>query len=371
MATDYYELLGVERSATEDELKRSYRRLARELHPDANGGDPESEARFKEITVAYETLRDPERRRRYDLFGADGARSAGPGGADGFAGGLGDLFDAFFGGSPFGGARQGGQRRGDDIELVLELSFEEAVFGAEKTVSLREQVVCSTCTGSGAQPGTSSERCTDCAGSGQVRRMRQSILGQVVTTSPCPRCQGLGEIVSSPCRDCRGEGRRLEERSVRVDVPAGVDEGTTLRIPGAGGAPRRGGASGDCYVHLRVARHERFERSGSDLVTELHIAFTQAALGAEIELETLDGTETIEVPAGTQSGRVVRLRQRGAPHVRGRGRGDLHVRLVVDTPSALDKEQEQLLRQLATLRGEEVAHGGEGGLFSRIRSTFG
>jgi molecular chaperone DnaJ len=370
--TDYYELLGVSRNATDEELRRAYRRLARNLHPDANGGDPESEARFKEVTLAYETLRDPERRRRYDLFGPEAVRGTGAGGGPGdiFTGGLGDLFGAFFGGSPFGGSPSAGTRRGEDIELVLELSFEEAVFGAQRELRLRGAVACTTCEGSGAQPGTLPSTCPECGGAGQVRRVRQSILGQVVTTTPCARCQGMGQVVTSPCRDCRGEGRRIDEHPVRVDVPAGVDDGTTLRIPGAGNAPQRGGVPGDCYVHLKVEPDERYGRAGTDLTTDLHVAFTQAALGATLELETLDGPESIQITPGTQSGKIIRLRGKGVPQLRGRGRGDLHVRVLVDTPTSLPKEQEALLRQLAAMRHEEVAHG-EGGLFSRIRSSLG
>jgi molecular chaperone DnaJ len=366
MTASYYELLGVSPSADAEEIKRAYRRLARELHPDANGGDVESEARFKEVTLAYETLRDPERRRRYDLFGADGnGRASGPG--DLFGGGLGDIFESFFGGSPFGAPRRSGPRRGDDLELVLETSFEEAVFGATREVAVRGLFACAACAGSGAAPGTSPTTCSECRGQGQVQRIRQSILGQVVTTGVCSLCRGLGEIVLSPCTTCRGEGRVHEEHRVAVEVPAGVDDGTTLRVVGAGSAALRGGVQGDLYVHLRVARHPRFERSGADLVSELHVALTQAALGAELDFETLDGTERITVPAGTQTGRVVRLKGRGVPHVRGRGRGDLHVRLVVDTPVALTREQESFLRGLAAARGETVNE--ESGLFGRLRSS--
>jgi molecular chaperone DnaJ len=372
--SDYYELLGVARSATEDEIKRAYRQLARTLHPDANGGDPVSEARFKEVTVAYETLRDPERRRRYDTFGPEGMRGNGAQGGDVFGAGLGDLFDAFFGGGGAagfgGGGRPAGPRRGDDVELVLELRFEEAVFGVERSVNWRGPVACATCAGSGARPGTTPTSCPDCHGAGQVRRVRQSILGQVVTSAPCPKCHGYGEIVTSPCPDCRGEGRRQDDRSVTVEVPPGVDEGTTLRITGSGSPAPRGGVPGDLYVHLRVARHDRFVRSGTDLATQLHVAFTQAALGADVEIATLDGLESVSIAPGTQSGKVVRLRGQGVPHVRGRGRGDLQVEIVVDTPTSLDKEQDRLLRELARMRGEAVASG-EGGLFSRIRSSLG
>jgi len=366
MATDYYELLGVSKNATDDEIKRAYRQLARKLHPDVNGGSAEDEAKFKEVSVAYETLSDPERRRRYDMFGADGPRQGGP--TEGFGGGFGDLFDAFFGGGGFGGGtHQSGPRRGDDVEVVLEITFEEAVFGVERSVTYRGLVGCSTCGATGAAPGTTPMRCRDCDGQGQVRRVRQSILGQVVTTSPCATCRGIGEIIEKPCPDCRGEGRRTEERNVTVEVPAGVDAGTTLRITGSGAAPARGGISGDLYVHLRVLASDRYERDGADLLMTLHVAFTQATLGAEMIIDTLDGEEKIEIAPGTQTGKTVRLRGKGVPHLRARGRGDLHIRIEVDTPVNLNKEQEQLLRDLALMRGEPVH---ESGLFTRIKSTF-
>ena len=370
MATDYYELLGVTRNASEDELRRAYRALARELHPDANGGDAAAEARFKEVSVAYETLRDPERRRRYDMFGPDGARQGGGptqgGMGDMFGGGFSDIFESFFG-NPFGQQRQSGPRRGDDVEVVAELEFEQAVFGVERAVEFRGLSLCDTCDGSGAAEGTKPITCLECAGTGQVRRVRQSILGQVVQAMPCQRCRGIGEVVESPCPSCRGEGRLVTERTVTVEVPAGVDDGTTLRITGQGAPAVRGGIPGDLYVHLKVKPHDRFERSGVDLLTTVHLSVSQAALGTDVEIETLDAEEHLTVPPGTQTGREVRLRSHGVPHVRGRGRGDLHVRFVVDTPTNLTKEQEDMLREFALSRGEEVAR--HGGLFSRIRSS--
>ncbi len=371
MAADLYDVLGVDRSATAEDIKRAYRRLARELHPDANGGDPEAERRFKEVTAAYEVLRDPERRRQYDLFGHT-ARGAGPAGGDPFADSVTDLFDAFFGGaSPFGGGRRGasGPPRGADLETILDLEFEEAVFGASREVEVRLPVPCSTCQGSGARPGTHPERCRECGGTGSVRRVRQSILGQMVTAGPCHRCGGLGEDIPHPCPDCRGEGRRTEERTYTVDVPAGVDHGTTLRLTGRGAAGARGGPAGDLYVHLRVRPHERFVRDGADLVAELHLTMAQAALGAHLVFPTLDADEDLVVPRGTQTGRVFRLRGRGVPRVDGRGRGDLLVRVVVDTPEDLTAEQEDLLRRFAAARGEDVAPEEEGFL-GRIRSAF-
>lgn len=374
VATDYYELLRVHRDATEDEIKRAYRALARELHPDATGGDPETEARFKEVTLAYETLRDPERRRRYDMFGPEGVRGSGAGGGGGdpfgFTGNLGDIFDAFFGGGGgFGAASRPSARRGVDAEIVVELTLEEAAFGIAKDVAVTGPVVCATCTGTGARPGTSPSTCSECRGTGQLQRVRQSLLGQMVTASPCNRCQGTGETVNSPCPDCRGQGRRNETRSLSVNVPAGVDDGTTLRVAGGGGAALRGGPAGDLYVHLRVANDPRFDRSGNDLVATVHVSAAQAALGTTLQVETLDGSSDIEVPAGTQSGKIVRLGGLGVPRLRSRGRGDLLVHIVVDTPTKLSKEEEELLRQFAELRGELVAPA-DHGLLSRLRSRI-
>jgi molecular chaperone DnaJ len=369
---DLYDVLGVSQNATEDEIKRAYRQLARQLHPDANPG-ADTEDRFKEVTRAYEVLRDPERRRRYDMFGDDGGAGAAAGGqtfTDGF--GIGDIFESFFGANPFGGGGArgpSGPPPGPDLETVLDLTFEEAVFGVEKEISARTPVMCATCNGSGARPGTTPVRCDTCGGAGHVQRVRQSILGQMVTSAPCGACGGLGEQIESPCPDCRGEGRRTEERSYTVSVMAGVDDGTTLRLRGRGGAGPRGGPSGDMYVHLRVRSHPRFERQGYDLVEVLPIPFTQATLGAHLPYDTLDGHEDLVVPAGTQTGKVFRLRGRGIPHVGGRGRGDLLVQVVITTPTDLGPEQEELVRRIAELRGDDVAPP-ETGFLSKIRSAF-
>ncbi len=379
---DFYELLGVGRSATEDEIKRAYRKLARELHPDANPGNAEAEERFKLVTLAYETLRDPERRRRYDMFGPEGLRGSGAGGGAGGAGGfedlfgagLGDLFNSFFGGgaSGFGQGRgrgQAGAPRGADMEVTVEIDFRSAVFGTSKEIRVRVPVPCSTCDATGAKPGTSATTCSVCAGAGEIRQVRQSILGQMVTARPCPRCNGMGQEIQTPCPDCRGEGRRSEEKAYTVDIPAGVDDGNTLQLGGRGAAGPRGGRSGDLFVHLRVKADDRFLRQGNDLVHVLHVPMAQAALGAHLRYETLDGTEDLVIPRGTQPGKVFRLRGRGVPDVNGRGRGDLLVQVVVDTPTELTKEQEDLLRLFAGARGEDVAPA-ESGFFAKVRSAF-
>ena len=384
METDFYKLLGVSRTAGDDEIKSAYRKLARDLHPDRNPDDKEAEEKFKQVTLAYEVLRDPERRRRYDTFGVDGLRAGGAGGAgDPFAGAnlgnLGDLFEAFFGGgggSVFGGGgfgaggrRRTGPQRGADAEVHVTLAFEEAVFGVDKEVTVRTAVACDGCAGSGAAPGTSATTCAQCAGSGEVRTVRQSLLGQMVTSRPCPRCGGTGESIATPCSSCRGEGRVLDDRTLKVTIPPGVDSGITLRLSDRGMAGPRGGPPGDLYVHLEVRPDRRFERKGNDLLTELHVSVSQAALGAHLPLETLDGETEVTVPAGTQTGRIVRLRNLGVPDVHGRGRGDLLVRIVVDTPTGLSPGEEQLLRDLAAARGE-VVDPPDTGLLSKIRSAF-
>ena len=377
---DYYDLLGVQRGVSADELKKAYRQKARELHPDANAGDKAAEERFKEVARAYEVLNDPDTRARYDRFGeagVGGAAAAGgnPGDVVGGGGGLGDLFDAFFGGngSPFAGGGGGrgpvGPPRGQDLEVVADLGFEAAVFGTALPVTVRTAVRCGDCGGSGAGEGTRPVTCSECNGSGQVRRVRQSLLGQMVTTGACQRCSGFGEVIVTPCPTCRGEGRTIDEPTFTIDVPAGVDTGSTLRLSGRGAVGPRGGAPGDLYVHLRVAAHERFRRDGNDLVADLPVSIAQAALGTHFVFPTLDGDEDLLVPAGTQSGREFRLRGRGVPQVQGRGRGDLRVLVRVDVPQRLSKTQEELLRRYAEEAGEVVSPP-DTSLLGRIKSAF-
>jgi molecular chaperone DnaJ len=371
---DYYEILGVSRTATDDEIKRAYRALARQFHPDNNPDDPQAEARFKEVGQAYETLRDPERRRRYDVFGEDGTRaSAGGQSGSGGAGdpfGFGNLFDAFFGGDPFGGRGQAGPTRAPDAEAVVHLDLSQAAFGTTATVDVRLPVACSRCEGSGCEPGTHPARCDVCGGTGEVREVRRSILGQIVTATPCVACSATGSRIPTPCNECRGDGRVRSARSIDVEVPAGVDDGQRLRLSGRGPAAPRGGIPGDLYVTVRVAADPRFEREGDDLMHVRRLAFTQVALGSRLDIETLEGPEELIVPAGTQPGHVFRLKGRGIPALRGRGRGDLLVRVDVDVPGRLTAEEDELLRSLASLRGEEVAAPQEKGVFSRLKSAF-
>ncbi|MGO8873961.1 MAG: molecular chaperone DnaJ [Acidimicrobiales bacterium] len=375
---DLYEVLGVGRDASDEELKRAYRAKAREYHPDANQDDADTAERFKEISLAYEVLKDPERRARYDRFGAEGVFGPGAGGGapgDPFAGGLGDLFDAFFGG--MGGAAAGGRSRrsgptpGPDAEMVLRLTFREAVFGVQHEVEVDTPVHCATCEGSGARAGTTAVRCPECQGAGELRRVRQSILGQVITAVPCSRCQGTGQAIEDPCPVCRGEGRRTEHRTLTVDIPAGVDDGSTLRLAGHGPAGFRGGPNGALFVHLSVEPDDAFERSGVDLHASVHVPVALAALGGSVGFDTLDDRRELAIAAGTQTGAVLQLKGLGVPRLRGRGRGDLLVHVQVDTPTGLDDRQRELLAALAEARGEDLGTTPHGeGIFSKLRSAL-
>jgi len=355
---DLYAILGVSRDASPDEIRSAYRRLARELHPDVNG-DPEAERRFKEITAAYETLSDPDRRARYDAFGTSGAVPP-----DLFPfGDFGDLFDVFFG----GGMRVGGRRRpkrsrrqrGRDLLTALDLEFEEGVFGAEKEVDIEALSHCERCEGFGTEPGTPLTRCDRCSGTGQVEEAARSIFGTVLTSRPCSACQATGEVAASPCRDCGGVGLRAMRRRVPVQVPAGVEDGMQLRLPDEGEDGRAGGASGDLSITLRVRPHAVFDRRGQDLACTISVPMTRAALGGDVRVETLDGTETIRLDAGTPTGSVHRIKGKGVPHVRRRGRGDLLVTVVVDTPKPRSREERRILEQLADARGETGETGAE------------
>lgn len=373
MSQDFYALLGVRNNATADEIKKAYRKKARELHPDANPGDEEAENQFKEVSRAYEVLSDPDTRARYDRFGEAGVSGSGGGGGDPFGGGgFGDIFEAFFGGGGggFGGGRQqAGPPRGQDLEVTARIDLVGVMFGTQVTVEVNTAIVCSECGGSGAGAGTQPVTCSDCGGAGQVRQVRQSLLGQMVTSGPCRRCSGMGQVVVTPCSPCSGEGRKSSKESYTVDVPAGISSGQTLRLTGRGAVGARGGSAGDLYVHVAVAQHAMFMRDEDDLIYEFPVSIAQASLGVHKVLEALDGELDLVVPAGTQHGHEFVARGRGVPHLNGRGRGHLRVRLAVVVPKNLSDEQEALLRQLAQLSGEEVGSPDKG-LFSRIKSAF-
>ncbi|HYR64013.1 MAG TPA: molecular chaperone DnaJ [Actinomycetota bacterium] len=361
MAQDYYQILGVERTASEDEIKKAYRRLARQYHPDANQEDPQAEERFKEIAEAYGVLSDTGRRRDYDTYGS---AKVPVGGFDPF-----DLFASFFGQDPFRSyGRRSDNRRGNDLALEMEISLEDVVKGASRSVTIRNLVTCTTCAGTGCQPGTAPERCSRCSGTGAVRQVGRSIFGNVMTSYTCPQCHGSGEEIASPCHECNGDGRMERVDEIPISVPAGADDGVQLRISGKGEAGRRGGGVGDLYVAIRVAPHDRFRRRGDDLLTTLVVPMTQAALGASIDIETFDGQATVTVPAGTQPGKVMRLKGKGVPRLGRSGRGDLLVEVGVEIPTHLGDEESKLLRRLAALRGEHVEE--EHGLLGRIRGAF-
>jgi molecular chaperone DnaJ len=345
---DLYEILGLDRNATEDDIRKAYRRLAREYHPDVNP-DPAAEARFKEVTGAYEILSDPQKRERYDRYGSSG-------GVDFPFADVQDIFEAFFGGSPFGTRRSAGRRsrtqHGEDVFATVELGFREAVFGGRRDLTIARLEACDRCDGSGAEPGTSPQRCRTCGGSGQVQDVRRSIFGTVMTAHPCGTCDGTGEEVVSPCGRCSGRGRVPSEVTVQVDIPAGVSQGMDLRIAAAGHAGRSGGPRGDLYLSLAVDEDPVFERQGTDLAAVLDVPMVQAALGTDLDVETLDGIERVKIDPGTQSGTTIRLRDRGVPNLGRRGRGDLFLTVHVTTPDPGSREERRLLEELAALRGE-------------------
>ena len=374
MATelDYYAVLGVSREATEAELKRAFRKLAQQWHPDVNK-DAAAPERFKEINEAYQVLSDPQRRQAYDLFGRAGVAGAGEGfgaGFEGGFGGFGDIFDAFFGGGT-GRARRGRPAPGADLRYDLRITFEEAILGVEKEIEFPVLERCPTCSGSGAKPGTSPTTCPQCNGRGEVRTVRQTMLGQMVNVSACPRCRGEGRIVEQPCETCRGDGRFEKRKKLRVTIPAGIDEGHQIRLSNEGEVGPRGGAAGSLYVAVHVAPHKRLSREGTELFYELGVSIAQAALGTTIKVPTIEGDEEVEIKPGTQPGTEVRLRGRGVPHLRRSGmRGDLHVLINVAIPTKLNKRQRELLETYAAESGEQVGSN-PGRIFERVRDALG
>jgi molecular chaperone DnaJ len=367
---DYYEVLGVSRSASEEEIKKAFRRLAKQYHPDANK-EQGAEARFIEINEAYEILSDPQKRAAYDRYGhAAVGNGAGAGFGDfgdfGSFSSINDLFETFFAGAA-GTQRRTGTQRGADIRYDLTITFEEAVFGCQKEIELPRWETCPNCRGNGAQPGTSTARCSACQGTGEIRRVQQSIFGQFVNVTMCERCRGEGRVITTPCEKCRGQGRVRNNRRVVVNIPAGVDDGINVRVTGEGEVSARGGTPGNLYVILTVKPHHVFKRQGNDIIYELPISFTQAALGDEVEVPTIDGkATTLKVPAGTQSNRSFRLKGMGVPVVHSSARGDQHVIVKVVTPTNLTPEQKRLLEEFARLEREQ----NDKNIFDKIKDVF-
>jgi len=341
---DYYEVLGIDRNATGEEIKRAFRKLAFKYHPDHNHDDKAGE-RFKEANEAYEVLSDPQKRSAYDRFGHAGAEGFFGRGFEGFGfGGFGDIFDAFFGGAAT--ATRQAPQRGADLSCGITITFEEAALGCDKEVTISRTENCSLCQGVGSKPGSQPSRCPNCNGSGQVRRVQQSLFGRFAHTSTCPQCRGEGRIITQPCPQCRGTGKEKLKRNISFRIPAGVDNGSQIRLSGEGEAGTRGGSPGDLYIALSVKEHELFTRYNDDLVYELPINLAQAALGTEVEVPTLDGKTKLKIPAGSQTGQVFKLKGQGIAHLHRDGRGNLLVTLFVVTPDSLTAKQRQLLQEL-------------------------
>lgn len=358
---DYYEVLGVSRGASEDEIKKAYKKMARKYHPDLNPGDKTAEEKFKEVNEAYEVLSDADKKAWYDQYGHAGVDPNF--GAGGFGGGfdgsfdfgdLGDIFGSFFGGG-FGGGRRtnpNAPQRGESIRMSIAISFEEAAFGCEKAVTVERYETCDTCHGNGCAPGTSPEVCPDCHGTGTVQVRRQTPMGVFATSSPCPKCGGKGRIIHQPCKDCRGSGMVRKKKTIQASIPAGIDNGQTISIRGQGNAGKNGGPAGDLLITITVRPHELFRREGTSVLCEAPITFTQAVLGAELEIPTIDGKVKYTLPEGTQSGTTFRLKGKGIPSINGRGRGDQYVTVYIETPKNLNKEQKEALKKFAETMGE-------------------
>ena len=373
---DLYEVLGLQKGASDDEIKKAYRKLAKKYHPDLNPGDKEAEKKMKEVNGAYEVLSDAEKKARYDQYGFAGidpnyAGGAGGGGFGGFQDfDLGDIFGSMFGGG-FGGqqTRHNGLRKGENLRITLQLTFEEAVFGCEKSVSVTRNESCRDCGGTGAKKGTSPETCPVCRGSGQVQSTQRTPFGVFSSSSPCQNCKGTGKIIKEPCPSCKGEGRVRKTRTIRVKIPAGIDDGQTISLRGEGNGGTQGGPAGDLYVTVYVKEHKMFKRDGQDIILEMPISFAQAALGATLTVPTVDGKVQYDLPEGTQTGTVFRLRGSGVPSVNGRGRGDQYVKVNVEIPRNLNHEQKELLRKFDEATGDSC-YSERGGFFKKMKDLF-
>ena len=362
---DYYEVLGVSKGASEDEIKKAYKKLARKYHPDMNPGDKEAEEKFKEVNEANEVLSDPEKKARYDQFGFAGVDPSYGGGAGGYGAGgygaggfdfgdLGDIFGSFFGGG-FGGAQRrnpNAPQRGESIRANVTISFTEAAFGCEKEIAVDRSEQCPTCKGNGCAAGTTPEVCPTCRGTGTVQVRRQTPMGVFASSAPCTKCGGTGRIIHQPCPDCRGQGAVRKRRSIKVTIPAGIDDGQTISLRGQGHAGKNGGPNGDLLINIMVQPHELFHREGTSVFCEAPITYAQAVLGGTLEIPTIDGKVKYDIPEGTQTGSVFRLRGKGIPVLNGRGRGDQYVTVTIETPKNLNKEQKEALKKFSDLLGE-------------------
>jgi molecular chaperone DnaJ len=357
---DYYEVLGLQKGASDDEIKKAFRKQAIKYHPDKNQGNKEAEDKFKEINEAYQVLSDSEKKAHYDQFGTADFNGGGFGSGGGFGGfdfsdmgGFGDIFDSFFGGGG-NSQRRNGPRRGNDLEYSLNLTFEEAIFGAKKEISVTRSEACETCHGSGAEPGTSATTCPHCGGSGQVRVQRQTPLGNFVSTTTCDKCSGTGKVIEKPCHTCRGKGNARKNRKITVNIPAGVDTGNVMPLRGQGEHGDNGGSPGDLYIKIRVAPSKKFTRKGNDVYVDAHISMGNAALGVEIKVPTVDGDVKYTIPEGTQSGTLFRLKGKGVPRVNSSGRGDQYVKVIVDIPKTLNEKQKEALMAFMEASGDDT-----------------
>ncbi len=374
---DYYEVLGIDKNANDQEIKSAFRKLAKKYHPDLNPDNKEAEHKFKEINEAYEVLSNSEKKSRYDRFGHAGVNGAGAGaggfgqqGFDDFGDIFGDIFGDFFGGGFSSRGRRNGPKKGADIKIKLDIKFEEAAFGAEKEIKFRRTENCSACNGTGAKPGTSKEKCPKCHGSGELKYTQNTPFGQIVNVKTCDKCNGTGQIIKEPCSKCRGTGKIKKIKKINIKIPAGVDTGSVIPLRGEGEPGEKGGPRGDLYVYINVLPHEIFEREGNTVICEFPISFVQAALGDELQVPTLDGKVKYSIPAGTQTGTVFRLRNKGIPNVRGHGRGDQYVKVTVKVPKNLSEKQKQILREFANETGETIS-GHKKGIFDKVKDALG
>ncbi|NLL05141.1 MAG: molecular chaperone DnaJ [Clostridiaceae bacterium] len=377
---DYYEVLGIDKSASDADIKKAYRKLAKQYHPDMNPGNKEAEAKFKEANEAYEILSDSQKRAQYDQFGHAGFEQGGFGGFGGFEGGFGDfggfgdIFETIFGGSGFGGRTssrtRNGPQKGADLKSSVDISFEEAAFGVEREISINRMEHCEKCEGSGSKPGTKPSTCQHCNGTGQIQYKQRTPFGQFVNIKTCDVCHGEGKVITNPCDACNGKGRIRKPKKIKINIPAGIADGQTIRLEREGEPGSKGGPSGDLYISVRVKPHAIFQRQGNDVICEIPITFVQAALGTELEVPTIDGKVKYQVPEGTQTGAVFRLKNKGIPFLRGNGRGDQYVKVQVEVPKKLNEKQKAILREFAEVSGDEV-HEQRKTFFDKMKNALG